>query len=209
MSRTTLAGLVSLAGLWLFAASFSGQRLPSHTASATLPALGLTVTAELFTLSDLTEFERRLTLTAADGTTVRARLADLRGPADRMGLYRIGNGTEVAVLGSTGGGDGSRYFAVGPLRRLDRPSGHSTDWTCLGAFELAMVPNGNDPARGRAQVFAFVPAAPEAEVSVPPAPERVDQAALRTGSAGGSCPLPGPMEGGGGPLSGGGRAPRG
>ncbi len=206
MRKTTFAGLVALAGLWLVAALLSGQRLPSHTATASVPALGLTVTAELFALSDLTEFERRLTLSAADGATLRVRMADLRGPAGRMGLYRVGDGTEVAVLAPDDGGpdeaDGGNggFFAVGPLRRLDGPSRPSADWTCLGAFELAMVPNGGDPARGRAQVFAFVPAAPEGQaVPVPPPPpESAALAALRGAGAGQSCPLPGPVEGGGG-----------
>lgn len=201
MSKTTLAGLLSLAGLWLFAALFNGQRVPSHTASATLPALGLTVTAEMFALSNLTEFERHLTLAAADGATLRVRMADLRGSADRMCLYRVGDGAEVAVLDPEGGdgGDG-RFFAVGPLRRLDGPSRPPADWTCLGAFELAMVPNGGDRARGRAQVFAFVPAAPAEQVrpAPPAAAGRVQSAALRSGDAGRNCPLPGPAEDGGG-----------
>ena len=203
MRKTTLAGLVALACLWLVAALLGGERLPLHTATASVPALGLTVTAELFPLSNLTEFERRLTLSAADGATLRVRTADLRGPAGRMGLYRIGSETEIAVLGPEGaggeGGDGG-FFAAKPLRRLDGPSHPSGGWTCLGAFELAMVPNGGDPARGRAQVFAFVPAAPEGQaVPVPPPPpESAALAALRGAGAGQSCPLPGPVEGGGG-----------
>jgi hypothetical protein len=202
MRKTTFAGLVALAGLWLVAALLSGQRLPSHTATASVPALGLTVTAELFALSDLTEFERRLTLSAADGATLRVRMADLRGPAGRMGLYRVGDGTEVAVLAPDDGGpdeaDGGNggFFAVGPLRRLDGPSRPSADWTCLGAFELAMVPNGANPARGRAQVFAFVPAA-EGSAAIA-SPESAAHAALRAGGAGRSCPLPASVEGGGG-----------
>lgn len=205
MTRTTLAGLVSLACLWLFAALFSGQRLPSHTASATLPGLGLTVTAELFPLSDLTEFERHLTLAAADGTTVRARMPDLRGPADWMGLYRTGDGMDVAVLDPTDGDEEGRFFSTGPLRRLDGPPRQGADWVCLGAFTLAMVPNGDVPSRGRAQVFAFVPAAPEGEAHAAPRPGHVQRVAL--GDAGLSCPLPGPMEGGG-PRGGGAEAPR-
>ena len=184
MRKTILAGVLALVGFWLFAASFRGQRLPSHTATATLPALGLTVTAELFPLSDLTEFERHLTLAAADGATLRVRMEDVRGPADRMGLYRVGGEAEVAVQSPAGGDGGGQFFAAEPLRRLDGPSRPSADWTCLGAFELSMVPNGGDPARGRAQVFTFTPAAPE--------------------GAGRSCPLPRPTEGGGAP----GKAPR-
>jgi len=199
MSKATLAGLVSLACLWLFAALLGGQPLPSHTAIAAVPTLGLTVTAELFALSNLTEFERRLTLAAADGATLRVRMADLRGSADRMCLYRVGDGAEVAVLDPEGGdGGGGRFFAAGPLRRLDGPSRPPADWTCLGAFELAMVPNGGDPVRGRAQVFAFVPAAPAEQAHpVPPAAGRAEIAALRSGDAGRNCPLPGSAEGGG------------
>ena len=202
--KAVLAGFAALACLWFAAMSFQGQRLPEHTAAVAVPELGLTVTAELFTLSPLTEYERRLTLAADDGAALRVRMADVRGPTHRTSLYRVG-GTEIAVLGPAGD---DHFFATEPLRRLDAPSRPSEEWTYLGAFTLHTDPKGS-AAGGPAQVFAFVPAAPEAEVSVPPAPERVDQAALRTGSAGGSCPLPGPMEGGGGPLSGGGRAPRG
>ncbi len=211
MSRTVLAGLVALACLWLGAALFSAQRLPAHAATATVPELGLTVTAELFPLSDLTEFERRLTLATADGATLLVRMADVQGPADRIGLYRVGDGAEVAVLGlAGGGGTDNRFFAVEPLRRLDGPSRPLADWTCLGAFELAMVPNGGDPARGQAHVFAFVPAAPGAQASPASASlsRGVEHAALRSGGdAGRSCPLPGPAaaEGGGAP----GRAPGG
>jgi hypothetical protein len=158
LRRAILAGLVVLAGVWLVGVSFRGQRVPAHTATATAPALGLTVTAELFALSsDLTEFERRFTLASAagGGPALRVRMSDVRGPASRTGLYRVGE-TEVALLGLINN-DG-RYFAVGPLRRLDNPSRPPPDWTCLGVFELAMVPYAGDPARGRSQVFAFVPA---------------------------------------------------
>ena len=200
MRKTTLAGLVVLACLWLGAALMRSQRLPLHTATASVPALGLTVTAELLPLSNLTEFERRLTLSAADGATLRVRMADLRGSAGRMGLYRIGGGTEIAVLGPEGDGGEGGFFSARPLQRLDGPSRPSADWICLGAFELAMVPNGGDPARGRAQVFAFVPAAPEGQTMPvpPPAPESAALAVLRGGGTGQSCPLPGPVEGGGG-----------
>ena len=205
MSRTVFAGLVALAGLWLAAALFSGQRLPAHAATAAVPALGLTVKAELFPLSSLTEFERRLTLSAADGATLRVRMEDVRGPADRIGLYRVGGGTEVAVLGLAGAGGGTdgRFFAVGPLRRLDGPSRPFADWACLGAFELAMVPNGDDPARGQAQVFAFVSAVPEGQVSALPSEGGAHHAALRReGAAGRSCPVPRSVDVGGGKAPG-------
>jgi hypothetical protein len=162
--RAVLAGLVAglavLGGLWFAAMSFRGARTPAHTASAAVPALGLTVTAELFALSDLTEFERHLKVSAADGATLRARMGEVRGPTDRTSLYRAGE-REIAVVGPLG--NEGRFFAAEPLRRLDRPSRPASDWTCLGAFELSVVPNAGDPARGRQQVFAFVPAAGEEE----------------------------------------------
>ena len=193
MRKTLLAGLVALAGLWFVAVSLRGQRTPAHAATAAVPALGLTVTAELFPLSDLTEFERHLTLSADGGATLRVRMANIQGPADRTGLYRVGGEAEIALLGPAGGTDGGLFFAVGPLRRLERPSRPPTDWTCLGAFELSFVPNGRDPARGRTQALAFVPAAPEEErVSA-----AGDEAGGRPGGdrAGRACPTPRPMAG--------------
>ena len=167
--KAAAAGVVAVACLWLAGVSFRGERPPAHTAVAPVPALGLTVTVEISALSELTEFERRVTLTAAgeDAAKLRVRTADVLGPANRAGLYRVDE-AEIAVLGPAGG-DG-RFFAVGPLRRLDGPSRPPTDWTCLGAFELAMVPNAGDPARGRAQVFAFVPAADDGRGCPAPGP---------------------------------------
>ncbi len=190
MRKTLLAGLVALAGLWFVAVSLRGHRPPAHTATAAVPALGLTVTAELFPLSDLTEFERRLTL-SAEGATLKVRMADIQGPADRTGLYRVGGGTEIALLGPARGGGDGLFFAISPLRRLDRPSGPSGDWTCLGAFELSFVPNGGDPDRGRAQVFAFVPAEPEeGRVSAKPGDEAGGR--LLGNRAERACPAPPP-----------------
>lgn len=152
-----LAGLAVLGVLWSVAVSFRGQRPPAHEATATLPELGLTVTAELFVLSDLTEFERRFALDAG-GETLTVRMPDARGPAHRTELLRRVDGSELAVFCPSGEG---RAFAVHPLRLLDAPSLPSDDWVRLGAFELSMVPNGA-PGRGQAQVFAFVPADAEA-----------------------------------------------
>ena len=56
----------------------------------------------------------------------------------------------------------SGFFAAGPLRRLDRPSRPSDEWTYLGAFDLRTDRNGG-PAGGAAQVFAFIPAEAEGE----------------------------------------------
>lgn len=156
MRKTIFAGLVTLAAVWLVAAAFRGQRLPMHAATASVPALGLTVKTELFPLSNLTEFERHMTL-ATDGATLRVRLPDIRGPADTIGLYRVGTGgTEIAVGVPANSEANGPFFAVSPLRRIDAPSRPPSDWTCLGAFELAMVPNTGDPARGRSQVFTFI-----------------------------------------------------
>lgn len=152
--RTVLAGFAALAGIWLLAASLGGRRPPAHAATAAVPALGLSLTAEVFTLSDLTEFERRLTLAeAGGGGELKVRMADVRGPAHRTSLYRVGE-AELAVLGPAGD---DYFFAAGPLRRLDGPSRPSEEWTYLGAFDLRMTPAGG-PAGGSAQVFAFVPA---------------------------------------------------
>ena len=76
LRKAFLAGLVALAGFWFVAASFKGQRLPAHTAATAVPALGLALTAEVFTLSELTEFERHLTVTGG-GETLRVRMADV------------------------------------------------------------------------------------------------------------------------------------
>ena len=139
--------------------AFSSFAVPDLAAARTFytETLGLSVTAEIYTLSDLTEYERRLTL-AANGTELRVRMADVRGPAHRTSLYRVGE-TEFAVLGPAGD---DYFFAATPLRRLDGPSLPSEDWTYLGALDFRMDPDGSS-AGGPAQVFAFIPADAEGE----------------------------------------------
>lgn len=153
MRRAILAGFAALAGLWLAGQSFQGRRTPAHTAVAAVPDLGLVLAVKLFVLSDLTEFERHLAITA-DGATLSVRMADSHGPDDRTALYRVASGGIVLS-----GPDGvALAFAVEPLRRLDQPSRPPAEWRCIGAFELSLAPDPAAPARGTAQTFAFVPA---------------------------------------------------
>ena len=192
MRKAVLVGLVALAGLWLVSMSFRGQRAPAHTATTAIPALGLTLTAEVFTLSDRTEFERRLTL-ATDTAELRVRMADVRGPAHRTSLYRAGE-AEIAVLGPAGD---DHFFATGPLRRLDGPRRRSEAWTYLGAFDFRTDPDGG-PAGGAAQIFAFVPAEVEEEC-IPTLLEGADGGPHRRERVRRSCPpAPGPSPSGAG-----------
>jgi hypothetical protein len=186
LRKAFLAGLLALAGFWFVAASFKGQRLPAHTAATAVPALGLALTAEVFTLSELTEFERHLTV-AGGGETLRVRMADVQGPAHRTSLYRAG-GTEIAVLGPAGD---DYFFTAGPLRRLDSPSRPSEEWTYFGAFDLRTDPGGS-PAGNPAQVFAFIPASEETEC-IPTLSEGAGAGPHRKDRARRSCPAPGPL----------------
>lgn len=187
-ARTTvLAGLAVLAAFWFAAVSFRGQRQPAHAAQAMLPAVGLALTAELFTLSDLTEWERHLVLsTPADNASLRVRMKDVRSPAHRTSLYRVGD-AEIAVLGPAGD---DYFFASGPLRRLGGPSRPSGEWTYLGAFDLRTDPDGST-AGGPAQVFAFIPAAAEEEC-IPTLLQGAEAGPHRREHASRTCPRPAP-----------------
>lgn len=185
--KAVLVGLAALAAFWFAAVSFRGQRPPAHVAEATVPAAGLALTAELFALSHLTEWERHLVVsTPADGATLRVRMADVQSPAHRTSLYRVG-GAEIAVLGPAGD---DYFFAAGPLRRLGGPSRPSGEWTYLGAFDLRTDPEGST-AGGPAQVFAFIAAEAEEEC-IPTILQGAQSGPHRREHASRTCPRPDP-----------------
>lgn len=154
MRRAVIAGFAALAALWLAAQSFQGKRTPAYTAVAAVPELGLVLAVKLFVLSDLTEFERHLAITA-DGAALTARMADIHGSSGPTVLYRVAGSGEAVLSGPD---DAALAIATKPLRRLDQPSRPRSDWICVGAFELSLASDPAAPARGAVQTFAFVPA---------------------------------------------------